>query len=77
MRFLEFPDWLGQLALAVDASWIGGLLLCLSFIHFFFIFATSTRKDLGRFYRIALSVLLLDVPAATLLLLYVAGLPKA
>ena len=77
MRFLDFPDWLGQLSLAIDSGWFGGALLLLSFAHVYLIVVIARRNTASRFIRAAICVALFELPATTVLLVYVAGLPKA
>lgn len=77
MRFLDFPDWVGQLALLADTS-AGGILIALSLLHIFLIIVSFSEKIRAHIlYRFFLCVALLELPFGTVFLLFVAGLPKA
>uniref|UniRef100_UPI003342B421 hypothetical protein n=1 Tax=Castellaniella defragrans TaxID=75697 RepID=UPI003342B421 len=77
MRFLDFPDWLGRLSLVVDYSWLGDVLIFLSLVHIGLVAVVCIKKIGSLPVRFAVCAVLLELPVLTLLLLYVAGLPKA
>jgi hypothetical protein len=76
MRFLDFPNWVQYLSLAVDFDRLGDILLILSIIHIIMIIYVI-KKTPGIFCKVILCSMLLELPAVTVFLLYVAGLPKA
>jgi hypothetical protein len=77
MRFLDFPDWIGQLSLAIDLSWLGVFLIFLSLVHICLIVIVVIKKTFSPFIKAAICIALLELPTITILLLWIAGLPKA
>jgi hypothetical protein len=77
MRFLDFPDWLGQLSLIGDSTWLGMVLVVLSLVHVYLAIVLSTKVTVGIFIKTAICIALFELPVITILLVYIAGLPKA
>jgi hypothetical protein len=79
MRFLDFPDWIGRLSLAFDdVSFLpGGFFILLALVHICLITVVICKKMLTPFLKVIICIALLELPVITILLLWIAGLPKA
>jgi hypothetical protein len=77
--FLDFPDWVRRLSLALDdvSFWPGGFFILLTLANICLISIVICKRTLTPFYKAIICIALLELPIIIILLLWIAGLPKA